>query len=75
MSKSKVVLTAKIDKHKDDFNIAIKEKGDLSICITMGLKYVADKIVENDASLKEVTQLLKTMVKDEQERRGNGTWL
>ena len=74
MSKSKVVLKAKVNEDKQDFNISVRESGEESVCITMGLKYVADKIVENDASLKEVTQLLKTMVKDEQERRGNGTW-
>jgi hypothetical protein len=41
----------------------------------MALSYVADLIVDKEVSLKEATQLLKNMVKETEERRGNGTWL
>ena len=73
MSKSKLVLTTKTKK--DDVYVVVKENGDLSVCITMALQYIADNIVENDASIKDVTKLLKDMVKDTKDRRGEGTWL
>ena len=73
MSKPKLVLTTKTKK--DDVYVVVKENGDLSVCITMALQYIADNIVENDASIKEVTKLLKDMVKDTKDRRGEGTWL
>ena len=75
MSKSKVVLKAKVNEDKEDFNISVRESGEESVCITMVLQYLADKIVENDASIKEVTKLLKDIVKDTKDRRGEGTWL
>ena len=73
MRKPKLVLTTKTKK--DDVYVVVKENGDLSVCITMALQYIADNIVENDASIKEVTKLLKDMVKDTKDRRGEGTWL
>ena len=75
MSKSKVVLKAKVNEDKEDFNISVRESGEESVCITMVLQYLADKIVESDASIKEVTKLLKDIVKDTKDRRGEGTWL
>ena len=75
MSKSKVVLKAKVNEDKETFNISVRESGEKSICITMVLQYLADKIVESDASIKEVTKLLKDIVKDTKDRRGEGTWL
>lgn len=75
MSKSKVVLKAKVNEDKETFNISVRENGEESVCITMVLQYLADKIVESDASIKEVTKLLKDIVKDTKDRRGEGTWL
>lgn len=75
MSKSKVVLKAKVNEDKETFNISVRESGEESVCITMVLQYLADKIVESDASIKEVTKLLKDIVKDTKDRRGEGTWL
>lgn len=75
MSKSKVVLKAKVNEDKGDFNISVRESGEESVCITMVLQYLADKIVESNASIKEVTKLLKDIVKDTKDRRGEGTWL
>lgn len=73
MSKAKLVLTAKIKN--DEVVIAVKEKGDIEVCLTMALQYIADNIVEHDASIKDVTKLLKDMVKNEKDRRGESTWL
>lgn len=73
MKKPKLVLTTKTKK--DDVYVVVKENGDLSVCVTMALQYIAENIVEQGASIKEVTKLLKDMVKNEQERRGNGEWL
>lgn len=73
MGKPKLVLTTKTKK--DDVFVVVKESGDLSVCLTMALQYIADNIVEQNASIKEVTKLIKDMIKDEQERRGEGTWL
>ena len=50
-------------------------KGELNICISMALGYVADYVVDGAISSKEATQTLKDMIKEETERRGNGTWL
>lgn len=73
MGKPKLVLKAKIKN--DEVIIAVDERGDRAACITMALQYIADNIVENDASIKEVTKLLKDMVKNERDRRGETTWL
>ena len=74
MKKAKVIL--KEQKHGDDgLHFISKDQGDIGICLTMALAYVADLIVDNNSSMKEVTQLLKNMVKEETERRGNGQWL
>lgn len=74
MAKAKVIL--KEQKHSDEgLHFVSKDNGDLGICVTMALSYVADLIVDKEVSLKEATQLLKNMVKENEERRGNGTWL
>lgn len=73
MVKSKLILKAKIKN--DEVVIAVDERGDRAVCLTMALQYIADNIVENDASIKEVTKLLKDMVKNERDRRGETTWL
>lgn len=74
MAKAKVILK---EKKADEMglNFVSKDSGDLGICLTMALSYVADYIVDNEISVKEATQLLKNMVKEETERRGNGEWL
>ena len=74
MKKAKVILK---EKKSDDngLNFISKSDGDLGICISMCLSYVADSIVDNEVSMKEITQLLKDMVKNEKDRRGEGTWL
>lgn len=71
----KVILKTKSYTDDDGLKFVIKDDGDLGLCLTMALGYVADLIVDNEASIKEVTQLLKDMVKEEKERRGEGTWL
>lgn len=74
MAKAKVVL--KETKADDNgLNFVSKSDGDVGICLSMCLGYVADVIVDNEVSMKEATQLLKDMVKDERDRRGEGTWL
>ena len=74
MKKAKVVLNEQ--KHSNEgLYFVSKDQGDIGICLTMALSYVADLIVDKEASIKEVTQLLKNMVKETEERRGNGTWL
>lgn len=74
MAKAKVILKEK--KFTDDgLSFVSKDDGDLSLCITMTIGYLADLIVDGEVSTKEVTQLLKEMVKTETERRGNGEWL
>lgn len=73
MGKPKLVLKAKIKN--DEVVIAVGERGDRTVCLTMALQYIAENIVENDASIKEVTKLLKDMVKNERDRRGETTWL
>lgn len=73
MGKPKLVLKAKIKN--DEVIIAVDERGDEVVCLTMALQYIANNIVENDASIKEVTKLLKDMVKNERDRRGETTWL
>lgn len=73
MGKPKLVLKAKIKN--DEVIIAVDERGDEVVCLTMALQYIAENIVENDASIKEVTKLLKDMVKNKRDRRGETTWL
>ena len=73
MGKPKLVLKAKIKN--DEVVIVVDERGDRTVCLTMALQYIAENIVENDASIKEVTKLLKDMVKNERDRRGETTWL
>lgn len=73
MGKPKLVLKAKIKN--DEVIIAVDERGDEVVCLTMALQYIANNIVDNDASIKEVTKLLKDMVKNERDRRGETTWL
>ena len=74
MAKAKVILK---EKKMDENGLLFvsKEDGDLGTCLTMTLSYIADLIVDKEVSLKEVTDLLKKIVKEEQERRGNGQWL
>ena len=67
------MLKAKIKN--DEVIIAVDERGDEVVCLTMALQYIAENIVENDASIKEVTKLLKDMVKNKRDRRGETTWL
>lgn len=73
MGKPKLILKAKIKN--DETVIAVDERGDGVVCLTMALQYIANNIVDNDASIKEVTKLLKDMVKNERDRRGETTWL
>ena len=74
MKKAKVIL--KETKADDNgLNFVSKSDGDVGICLSMCLGYVADVVVDNEVSLKEATQLLKNMVKEETDRRGKGTWL
>lgn len=74
MAKAKVILK---ETKADDNGLSFvsKSDGDTGICLSMCLGYVADVIVDNEVSIKEATQLLKDMVKDERDRRGEGTWL
>ena len=74
MAKAKVILK---EKKMDENGLLFvsKEDGDLGTCLTMALSYIADLIVDKEVSLKEATDLLKKIVNEEQERRGNGQWL
>lgn len=74
MKKAKVILK---EKKMDENGLLFvsKEDGDLGTCLTMAITYIADLIVDKAVSTKEVTDLLKKIVKEETERRGNGTWL
>ena len=74
MAKAKLILK---EKKFDDNGLVFvsKEDGCVGTCLTMALSYVADLIVEGDVSMKDATDLLKKIVKDEKESRGNGTWL
>ena len=74
MAKAKVILK---EKKLDENGLLFvsKEDGDLGTCLTMAVSYIADLIVDNEVSMKEVTKLLKDVVKKQTERRGEGTWL
>lgn len=74
MKKAKVILK---ERKQSDAGLEFesKDKGEINICVSMALGYVADCVVDGVISSKEATQLLKDMVKEETERRGNGTWL
>ena len=74
MKKAKVILK---ERKQSDAGLEFEsnDKGEVNICISMALAYVADYVADGVISSKEVTQLLKNMVKEETERRGNGTWL
>ena len=74
MAKAKVILK---EKKMDENGLLFvsKEDGDLGTCLTMAISYIADLIVEKEVSMKEATDLLKKIVKEEQERKGEGTWL
>lgn len=74
MAKAKVILK---EKKLDENGLLFvsKEDGDLGTCLTMAISYIADLIVEKEVSMKEATDLLKKIVKEEQERKGEGTWL
>ena len=74
MKKAKVILK---EKKLDENGLLFvsKEDGDLGTCLTMAISYIADLIVEKEVSMKEATDLLKKIVKEEQERKGEGTWL
>ena len=74
MPKAKVILKEK-KLDENGLTYIVKEKGDIGMCLTMALRYVANIIVDQDTSTKEVTQLLKQMIKEETDRRGEGTWL
>ena len=74
MAKAKVILK---EKKQSDAGLEFesKDKGEINICVSMALGYVADCVVDGVISSKEATQLLKDMIKEETERRGNGQWL
>ena len=74
MSKAKVILK---ERKQSDAGLEFesKDKGEVNICISMALGYVADYVADGVISSKEVTQLLKDMIKEEKNRRGEGTWL
>lgn len=74
MAKAKVILK---EKKLDENGLLFvsKEDGDLGTCLTMAISYIADLIIEKEVSMKEATDLLKKIVKEEQERKGEGTWL
>ena len=74
MPKAKVILKEK-KLDENGLTYIVKEKGDIGMCLTVALRYVANIIVDQDTSTKEVTQLLKQMIKEETDRRGEGTWL
>ena len=73
--KSKVILKEEKFNEENGLTWKISHKGDTGVCLTMALGYVADLIVDNEISIKDSTQLLKDLVKDERDRRGEGTWL
>ena len=74
MAKAKVILKEKKESTAG-LEYESKDKGELNVCISMAVGYVADYVVDGVISVKEVTQTLKSMIKEETERRGNGTWL
>lgn len=74
MKKAKVILKEK-RATDEGLTFLIKDEGDLGICLSMCLSYVADSIINNEVSMKEVTQLLKDIVKEGKDERGEGTWL
>lgn len=74
MAKAKVILK---ERKQSDAGLEFesKDKGEINICVSMALGYVADCVVDGVISSKEATQLLKDMIKEETERKGEGTWL
>lgn len=74
MSKAKVVLK-ETGANEEGLSFVSKDKGDIGICLSMCLGYVARLIIEGAVSNKQATQLLKDMIKEEKNRRGEGTWL
>lgn len=74
MAKAKVILKEK-NTTELGLDFVSKYDGDVGICLSMCLGFIADIIVDNEVSMKEATQLLKDMVKEERDRRGEGTWL
>lgn len=72
--KAKVVLKEK-SLTNNGLTIVSKDCGDPNICATMAISYLADLIVANKANMKEVTDILKKLVKDYKEEGENGKWL
>ena len=72
--KAKVVLKEK-SLTDNGLTLVSKDHGDPNICVTMAISYLADMIAINQANMKEVTNILKKLVKDYKEEGENGKWL
>lgn len=72
--KAKVVLKEK-SLTDNGLTIVSEDCGDPNICVTMAISYLADMIATNQANVKEVTDLLKKLVKEYEEEGENGKWL
>lgn len=72
--KAKVVLKEK-SLTDNGLTLVSKDRGDPNICATMAISYLADMIATNQANMKEVTDILKKLVKDYKEEGENGKWL
>lgn len=72
--KAKVVLK---EKTIGDSGLVFmsKDNGDVNVCVTMATAYLADMISSGQANMKEVTDILKKLVKDYKEEGENGKWL
>lgn len=67
--KAKVVLK---EKTINDAGLTFvsKDCGDANVCVTMAISYIADMIATKQANMKEVTQILKQLVKEYEEENG-----
>lgn len=72
--KAKVVLK---EESVNDTGLTFigKDRGDVNICVSMAISYLADMIAAKQADMKEVTQILKKLVKEYEKEGENGKWL